>query len=96
MSFGEPSKIMGWTIPEAEALPVIKHAFDLGINTWDTVCAFRLPKLHKENTNDGYFRLTSILMGAQNASLEKPFENTRFLESGWSSCQKYLADYLKT
>ncbi|PMD22352.1 aldo-keto reductase-like protein [Hyaloscypha hepaticicola] len=36
MSFGEPSKIMGWTIPEAEALPIIKRAFDLGINTWDT------------------------------------------------------------
>jgi len=28
---------MGWTISEAEALPVIKRAFDLGINTWDTV-----------------------------------------------------------
>jgi len=37
MSFGEPSKLMGWTISEAEALPVIKRAFDLGINTWDTV-----------------------------------------------------------
>ncbi|KAF8859048.1 putative oxidoreductase [Acephala macrosclerotiorum] len=36
MSFGDPSMAMGWTVPEAEALPVLKRAFDLGINTWDT------------------------------------------------------------
>jgi hypothetical protein len=35
-----------------------------------------------ENTDDGLSRPTSIPMGAQNASLEKPFENTRFRESG--------------
>jgi len=28
---------MGWTLPEAQALPILKRAFDLGINTWDTV-----------------------------------------------------------
>ena len=37
MSFGTPSPVMGFTLPEAEALPIIKHAFDVGINTWDTV-----------------------------------------------------------
>ncbi|PQE23872.1 versiconal hemiacetal acetate reductase protein [Rutstroemia sp. NJR-2017a BBW] len=37
MSFGDPSAAMGWTIPEPEALPVLKRAYDLGINTWDTV-----------------------------------------------------------
>jgi len=40
MSFGDPSEkggSMSWTIPEAEALSVLKRAFDLGINTWDTV-----------------------------------------------------------
>ncbi|KAE9376309.1 aldo-keto reductase-like protein [Stipitochalara longipes BDJ] len=39
MSFGDPSEkggSMSWTIPEAEALPVLKRALDLGINTWDT------------------------------------------------------------
>ncbi|KAN0116747.1 aryl-alcohol dehydrogenase [Hyaloscypha variabilis] len=39
MSFGDPSEkggSMSWTIPEAEALSVLKRAFDLGINTWDT------------------------------------------------------------
>ncbi|KAH8766498.1 putative oxidoreductase [Hyaloscypha sp. PMI_1271] len=36
MSFGDPSATMGWTIPEAQALPVLKRAYDLGINTWDT------------------------------------------------------------
>jgi aryl-alcohol dehydrogenase-like predicted oxidoreductase len=33
MSFGDPSSTMGWTLPEADALPVLKRAFDLGINT---------------------------------------------------------------
>lgn len=36
MTFGDPSKSMSWTLPEAQALPIIKRAFDLGINTWDT------------------------------------------------------------
>ncbi|KAJ5104386.1 NADP-dependent oxidoreductase domain-containing protein [Penicillium alfredii] len=33
MSFGTADE---WTIPEDQALPVLKHAFDRGINTWDT------------------------------------------------------------
>lgn len=36
MSFGSPTGAMGWTLPEAQALPILKHAFDIGINTWDT------------------------------------------------------------
>ena len=26
-----------WTLPEEKALPILKYAFDNGINTWDTV-----------------------------------------------------------
>jgi len=38
MSFGQqPPGVEGWELPEDQALPVIKHAYDLGINTWDTV-----------------------------------------------------------
>src|SRR6266536_2718345 len=37
MTFGDPSRAMSWTLPEAQALPILKRAFDLGINTWDTV-----------------------------------------------------------
>lgn len=37
MSFGDPKLGMGWTLPEAEALPIIKHAYDKGVNTWDCV-----------------------------------------------------------
>ena len=36
MQYGKSTQ-MEWTIPEEKALPVIKHAFDNGINTWDTV-----------------------------------------------------------
>jgi aryl-alcohol dehydrogenase-like predicted oxidoreductase len=34
MSFGNSE---GWHIPEEKALPILKEAFDKGINTWDTV-----------------------------------------------------------
>lgn len=35
MSFGNP-KWQGWIITEDEALPLLKHAYDVGLNTWDT------------------------------------------------------------
>ena len=35
MSFGSP-KWQEWVIDEAAALPLLKHAFDVGLNTWDT------------------------------------------------------------
>jgi aryl-alcohol dehydrogenase-like predicted oxidoreductase len=42
---------MGWTIPEAQALPVLKRAFDLGINTWDTVLPPADSKTPAHNAN---------------------------------------------
>ncbi|CAH0023106.1 unnamed protein product [Clonostachys rhizophaga] len=36
MSLGRPSDQMPWTIDAEQALPILKHAFDRGINTWDT------------------------------------------------------------
>lgn len=35
MSFGS-SDWQEWVINEAEALPLLKHAYDSGLNTWDT------------------------------------------------------------
>lgn len=35
MSFGDP-KWLPWTLDAAAALPILKEAFDSGINTWDT------------------------------------------------------------
>ncbi|KAE8337110.1 hypothetical protein BDV24DRAFT_154671 [Aspergillus arachidicola] len=35
MSFGDP-KSMPWTIGEEQALPLLKSAYDRGLNTWDT------------------------------------------------------------
>lgn len=49
-----------------------------------------------ENADGGHSRPTSTPSGTQNASLERPFENTRFLANESSFCQRYLADYLKT
>ncbi|KAL4899906.1 hypothetical protein BDW74DRAFT_183227 [Aspergillus multicolor] len=37
MTFGNPSwEGSPWVIPEEEALPLLKKAYDCGINTWDT------------------------------------------------------------
>lgn len=35
MTFGSP-RWQPWILQESDALPLLKHAFDLGINTWDT------------------------------------------------------------
>jgi aryl-alcohol dehydrogenase-like predicted oxidoreductase len=35
MSFGTPDW-QPWVIDEAAALPLLKHAYDVGLNTWDT------------------------------------------------------------
>ncbi|KAJ9137443.1 Aldo/keto reductase [Pleurostoma richardsiae] len=35
MSFGDP-RSMSWTLGEDEALPLLKAAYDKGLNTWDT------------------------------------------------------------
>ncbi|CAK7217574.1 hypothetical protein SBRCBS47491_003205 [Sporothrix bragantina] len=39
MSFGGPAEqaaMINWAIPEDEALPLLKAAYDQGLNTWDT------------------------------------------------------------
>jgi aryl-alcohol dehydrogenase-like predicted oxidoreductase len=36
MSFGSKSW-QQWVLEEEEALPLLKHAYDVGLNTWDTV-----------------------------------------------------------
>ena len=37
MTFGNPSwQGSPWVLGESEALPILKRAYDLGINTWDT------------------------------------------------------------
>ena len=39
MSFGS-SKWADWVLDEAEALPLLKAAYDRGVNTWDTANAY--------------------------------------------------------
>ena len=41
MSFGSMEK---WMIPEEQALPILKHAYDKGIVAWDTVSNLHVPK----------------------------------------------------
>lgn len=50
--FGDPSwEGSPWTLPEEKALPLLKKAYDLGINTWDTADTYSsmarsVPKLY--------------------------------------------------
>ena len=46
MSYGSP-EWQSWVLNEKESLPLLKHAFDVGINTWDTA-SHPLPSL-KQN-----------------------------------------------
>lgn len=38
MSFGDP-QWQEWVLKEEESLPLLEHAYKVGINTWDTVLA---------------------------------------------------------
>lgn len=48
MSFGTDD----WMVAEDKALPIIKHAFDNGLNTWDTVMEILISKLKLELTKN--------------------------------------------
>lgn len=41
MSFGNP-KWQGWVLPEEQSLPLLKHAYDVGLNTWDTADVYSM------------------------------------------------------
>ena len=36
MSFGSPDW-QDWVLDEQQAIPLLQHAYEMGINTWDTV-----------------------------------------------------------
>ena len=36
MSYGDP-KWQEWVLNEEQSLPLLEHAYKVGINTWDTV-----------------------------------------------------------
>lgn len=76
MSYGLPSW-QGWVLPEEESLPLLKHAYDVGLNTWDTVSISILPfqslaslMLHP--------RRTATLMDTLNSSSAKLSSSTRW------------------
>lgn len=41
MSFGNP-KWQNWVLPEEQSLPLLKHAYDAGLNTWDTADVYSM------------------------------------------------------
>lgn len=44
MSYGTP-EWQGWILDEEQSLPLLEHAYKVGINTWDTV---RQPRTNLE------------------------------------------------
>ena len=37
MSYGSP-EWQEWVLDEEKSLPLLEHAYKVGLNTWDTVC----------------------------------------------------------
>ena len=37
MSYGSP-EWQEWILDEEKSLPLLEHAYKVGLNTWDTVC----------------------------------------------------------
>lgn len=79
MSFGSVDK---WTIPEEQALPIIKHAFDKGLNTWDTVSTTTLYSFTQLEAHSLFSRPMSTPSGNPSASLAKHSRHITFLVNG--------------
>lgn len=41
MSYGDPDW-QGWVLDEEKSLPLLEHAYKVGLNTWDTVSSLFL------------------------------------------------------
>jgi hypothetical protein len=57
MSYGDP-KWQEWVLDEEQSLPLLEHAYKVGINTWDTVRRHALlasPSPPKRIHNSGSF-----------------------------------------
>lgn len=40
MGYGDPAQGEPWAVPADDALPLLYHAYQRGINTWDTADAY--------------------------------------------------------
>lgn len=57
MSYGDPGW-QGWVLDEEKSLPLLEHAYKVGLNTWDTVSFLFLSAKCNDGKEDG--RLKSI------------------------------------
>lgn len=59
MSYGSP-EWQDWILDEEHSLPLLEHAYKVGLNTWDTVSRPPFfPPLYSANDSSLAFRLTS-------------------------------------
>jgi hypothetical protein len=95
-SYGS-SRWQPWVLEEEDALPLLEHAFNVGINTWDTV---RLSLKFYNGSRNFRPRRIWICASCTDEKKTRPMHtqtvarkrlsgrlclNTRFLVSGWSS-----------
>lgn len=80
MSYGS-SEWQSWVLNEKDALPLLKHAYDKGINTWDTVWRSGVIQFlyMRWSANYSRDRLTSTLMAVPKRSLVNSFGRNRSL-----------------
>lgn len=75
MSYGTP-EWQEWVLDEETSLPLLEHAYKVGLNTWDTVCLL----FHQRCSDcaDLILRRTYTPTAALKKSLPKPFRSTVF------------------
>jgi len=73
MTYGTPDW-QAWVLDEEKALPLLQHAYQVGLNTWDTVCLPTLSTSHFANDN---CRRTYTPMVVPKRSSAKQYRNTK-------------------
>lgn len=81
MSYGSP-EWQGWILDEEASLPLLEHAYKVGLNTWDTVNTASYPHnteyyLYQKLIDIRIYRLIHIPMVAPKKSSGKPSVNIR-------------------
>ena len=104
MSYGSP-EWQGWVLDEAESLPLLKHAYDVGIRTWDTadvyshgrseqiigkaIKQYKIPREHLVILSKCYFGVTPDNIGQ---SIATASVNEGDMLNGMGLSRKHIMD----
>lgn len=107
MGYGS-SKLGSWVLNEDKALPLLKHAYDVGINTWDTadfyslgqseiiigkaIKEYKIPRSNLVILTKCYFGVDDAVMSGGEMDPIKAMTNDGFMVNRVGLSRKHILD----